>query len=297
MPDSTVQLYTRQYADSLEMALQQQDSRFMDKFMAGNHTGEMASPIDRIDAVDTREVSGRFEPIGRVEHNYVRRWLRPRSFDLPLYLDTFDQLKQTNDPSSTLVQSSRAAFERRHDDLCIEAFFGDALVGTNGTEVESWASFTGQVVGVTTGGNGSNMGLNVEKLRAARKILKKNEVDFDRETVFIAYNSEADDDLLSEAQVISREYNERLVLKDGKIETFLGFTFVPTERLPVDGNGFRRIPVWVKSGMHFGKWGFPTIDIGQDKTLKGYPWRVYSFETCNATRRDPKKVVEIKIAE
>lgn len=297
MPDSTVQLYTRQYADSLEMALQQQDSRFMDKFMVGSHTGEMASPIDRLDGVDTREVSGRFEPIGRVEHNYVRRWLRPRSFDLPLYVDTFDQLKQTNDPRSALVESSRAAFERRHDDLCIEAFFGDAIVGTTGTEVESWASFTGQVVGVTVGGSGGNMGLNVEKLRAARKILKKNEVDFDRETVYIGYNAEADDDLLAEAQVVSLEYNERPVLKDGKIVTFLGFTFVPTERLPVDGSGFRRLPVWTKSGMHFGKWGAPRVDIGEDKTLKGYPWRVYSYETCNATRRDPKRVVEIKIAE
>jgi hypothetical protein len=105
------------------------------------------------------------------------------------------------------------------------------------------------------------------------------------------------EDLLAEAQVESLEYNERPVLKDGKIVSFLGFTFVPTERLPVDGSGFRRLPVWVKSGMHFGKWGSPRVDIREDTTLKGYPWRVYSFETCNATRRDPKKVVEIKIAE
>lgn len=297
MPDSTVQLYSKQYSDNLELALQQQDSRFMSKFMQDSHVGAMAAAVDRVDAVDTREVSGRFEPIGRVEHNYSRRWIRPRSFDLPLYLDSFDQLKQVADPSSGLIQSSRASFERRHDDVCIEAFFGDALIGTDGTEVESWASFTSQVVPVTVGGSGGNMGLNVEKLRAARKILKKNEVDFDREIVYIGYNSEADDDLLAEAQVVSREYNEKLVLKDGKIESFLGFTFVPSERLLTDGSGFRRLPVWTKSGMHFGKWGAPRVDIGEDKNLKGYPWRIYSFETCNATRRDPKRVVEIKIAE
>jgi hypothetical protein len=297
MPDSTIQLYTKQYSDSLEMALQQRDSRFMDKFMQGSHRGESAAVLDRVDPVDTREVSGRFEPIGRVEHNYARRWIVPRSFDLPLYVDTFDDLKQTSNPQSTLVESSRAAFQRRHDDLCIDAFFGDARIGTQGTEVESWASFTGQVVGVTVGGNGANMGLNVEKLKAARKILKKNEVDFDQETVYIGYNAEADEDLLAEAQVVSLEYNERPILKDGKIVSFLGFTFVPTERLPVDGSGFRRLPVWTKSGMHFGRWGSPRVDISEDKTLKGYPWRVYSFETCNATRRDPKRVVEIKIAE
>jgi hypothetical protein len=49
--------------------------------------------------------------------------------------------------------------------------------------------------------------------------------------------------------------------------------------------------------MQFGTWGAMNVDISQDKTLEGYPWRVYAYNTIGATRRDPKRMVEIKIAE
>lgn len=298
MPDSMVQLFTKQYEDSLELALQQTDSRFMDKFMSGSHTGKGAAVLDMLDAVSMRPVSGAFEPMGRVAQNYTRRWLAPGKFDLPLLVDQFEQLESSQDPKSALVQATRAAIERQKDDMCIAAFFGDALTGTDGTTTTSWATEgANQVVAVTVGGGGSATGLNVEKLRAARKILKKNEVDFDREQVFLGYNAEADDDLLGEAQIISREYNERLVLKDGRIEYFMGFSFVPTERLPVDGSSYRRLPVWTKSGMHFGTWMPPKTSIDQRKDLQGYPWQVYTMASFNATRRDAKRIVEIKISE
>ncbi len=296
--DSEVQLYTKQYATSVELALQIKDSRLATRFMQGSHTGEMASPIDRILPVEAREVTDRFAPIGREEKEYVRRWIRPRSFDLPLLLDSFDELKTSNDPKSAIVETHRAAFERKRDAVCVDAFFGDALIGKDGTQVESWSSFSGQVVGVTVG-SGSATGMNVAKLRAARKILKKNKVDFNAEEVFIGINAEADDDFLDEAMIVSKEYNidAPKVNSQGMIERFMGFTFVPFEDFLVDGSGYRRLPVWVRSGMHFGNWGSMTVDIGQDKTLKGYPWRIYGYGTFNATRRDPLKVVEVKIAE
>lgn len=296
--DSEVQLFTKQYATSVELALQIKDSRLATRCMSGSHTGEMASPIDRISPVEAREVSGRFGAIGRVEKEYVRRWIRPRSFDLPIYLDSFDELKTSNDPKSALIESHRAAFERKRDAVFVDAIFGDALIGKDGTETEAWSTYTGQVVAVDTGA-GAATGMNVAKLRAARKILKKNKVDFNGEEVFIGINAEADDDFLDEAMIVSKEYNidAPKVNSQGMIERFMGFTFVPFEDFAVDGSGYRRLPVWVRSGMHFGNWGGMTVDISQDKQVQGYPWRVYGFGTFNATRRDPLKVVEVKISE
>ena len=295
--DSLVQLYTKQYATSVELALQIKDSRLATRMMQGSHTGEMASPIDRILPVEAREVNGRFEQIGREEQEYVRRWVRPRSFDLPLYVDSFDELKTSNDPKSAIIESHRAAFERKRDAVCVDAFFGDAIIGKDGTETESWSAYTGQVVAVDVGSTGAT-GMNVAKLRAARKILKKNKVDMNEE-IFVGINAEADDDFFDEAMIVSKEYNidAPKVNSMGIVERFMGFTFVPFEDFLVDGSGYRRLPVWTKSAMHFGGWGSMTVDIGQDKTLKGYPWRVYGYGTWNATRRDPKKVVEIKISE
>lgn len=296
--DSEVQLYTKQYATSVELALQIQDSRLATRMATGSHTGEMASPVDRVLPVEADEITSRLQPIGRKEKEYVRRWLRPRSFDLPIYVDKFDELKTSNDPKSALIQSHRAAFERKRDAVCVDAFFGDALTGKDGTTVEQWSSFTGQVVAVGTGASGAT-GMNVAKLRAARKILKKNKVDFNSEEIFIGINAEADDDFFDEAMVVSKEYNidAPKVNSMGMIERFMGFTFVPFEDFLVDGSGYRRLPVWTRSGMHFGTWGSMRFDIKEDDNLQGYPWRVYGFGTFNATRRDPLKIVEVKIAE
>jgi hypothetical protein len=297
MPDSLIQLYTKQYSTNLEMGLQQDQSKLATRFMQGSHTGTMASPIDFLDAVEVREVSGRFEDIGRVLQEYKRRWLAPRSFDLPIYVDQNDLLKTIQDPNSALLMSQRAAFERNDDRRCIEAFFGDALTGNDGTTAVTWASEgANQIVLQTVGssGGGTAVGLNVAKLRAARKILKQNFVDFDREEVFVGINAKADDDLLNEAQLISREYNEKLILKDGRIERFLGFTFVPTELLVTDGT-YTRVPVWTSRGMHFGTWAGFESKVSTDITKQGHPYQLYAKKTANATRLDPKRVVEIKI--
>lgn len=297
MPDSLLQLYTKEYSTNLEMGLQQDQSKLAMRFAQGSHTGEVASPIDYLDAIEVQEVSGRFNPIGRIEQNYTRRWIAPRSFDLPLYVDKNDLLKTIQDPNSTLLMSQRAAFERNDDRRCIEAFWADALTGKDGTTTVTWASEgANQIVLQTVGSAGgvTAVGLNVGKLRAARKILKQNFVDFDREEVFVGINAKADDDLLSEAQIISREYNEPLVLKDGRIERFLGFTFVPTELLVTDGI-YTRVPVWTKSGMHFGTWAGFESKVTQDITLQGHPYQLYAKKTVNACRRDPKRIVEIKI--
>jgi hypothetical protein len=146
-------------------------------------------------------------------------------------------------------------------------------------------------------GAASATGLNVKKLREAKKILMSYDIDLNSEQIYCAITAKQHDDLLAEAQIVSTDFNDKPVLVEGKVMRFLGINFIHTELLATDGSSYRRLPVWVKSGMHLGQWGSLYTDVSQRKDLESHPWQAYMKMTIGATRKDEKKVVEIKCSE
>lgn len=286
--------YAQQYATNVELLLQQKGSKLRPFVMSGSYIGEQASPVDQIDAVEMQDVTGRFEPMGRVDADTDRRWVLPSDYDLPQLIDRFDKLRLLTDPESVYVQNAVNAAGRKIDDVIIDSFFGAANTGKTGSTSTSFPA--AQQVAVTYGASG-NTGLTVAKLRQARKILKAAEVDMDTDPICCVVTAEQEDNLLAEAQVISLDYNDKPVLVDGRLKKFLGINFVHCERLDTDGSSYRRVPVFAKSGMHLGIWNDITTDISQRKDLKGLPFQSYVYMTVGSTRLEEEKVVEIKCVE
>lgn len=285
--------YAVEYSRNVNLLLQQKGSKLRDTAMVGRHVGKQASPVDQIGAIAAQPVTGRFQPMGRVDAPTDRRWVYPLDYDLPQLIDTFDKLRLLTDPSSAYVQNSVFAMGRAMDDELIRAFFADAKTGEAGGTT---TSFPGTQQVLQTVGAAAATGLNVAKLRAAKRILMANEVDLEAEMPVAIITARQHDDLLGEIQVTNLDYNSRPVMVDGKVTQFLGIHFIHCERLVTDGT-YRRIPVYVKSGMHLGIWNDikNTISIRHD--LQGEPWQSYSLGTFGATRIEEKKVVEIKCAE
>ena len=100
--------------------------------------------------------------------------------------------------------------------------------GENGTD--NTVFDTNMEVAVNKGAGGAT-GMNIAKLREAKKLLMENEVDIDMDTLWCLLTAKQHDDLLSETQAISLDYNTKPVLVDGKISQFMGFNFIHTERL------------------------------------------------------------------
>lgn len=286
--------YVQQYANNLQLLLQQKNSRFSDKVMRGSHTGEQAAVVDQVAKIEMQTPAGRFAPIGRVDAAVDRRWVAPEDFDLPQLVDSFDKLRLLLDPQSTFVQNGVAAVNRRYDRSIIAAFFAASLTGKTGTTSTSFLS--ANQVAVTMGAAAAT-GLNFKKLREAKRILMAYDLDIENEEIFFSVTAKQHDELLAESQIVSLDYQDKPVLVDGKITRVLGMTLVHSELNVVDGSSYRRIPVWAKSGMHLGEWGSQVTDIAQRKDLSGLPWQIYQKLTCGATRLDEKKVVEIKCAE
>lgn len=287
-------LYAQQYATNIQLLLQQKDARLKMFVMNGSHIGEQASPVDQIEKIAMQAPAGRFADIGRVDAVVDRRWVTPNDYDLPQLLDSFDQARLLTDPKSSYVANAVAAANRQMDQEVINAFFAAAKTGKTGSSSTSFLS-ANQIA--ATMGASSATGLNVKKLREAVKILMSYNVDLNSEQVYAAITAKQHDDLLAEATVISTDFNSKPVLVDGKITRFMGINFIHTELLGVDSSSYRRVPVWVKSGMHLGQWGSLYTDVDQRKDLSGHPWQAYLKMTIGATRLDEEKVIEIKCAE
>jgi len=283
-----------QYANNIQLLLQQKGSKLRDKVMTGSHVGKQAAPVDQIGSIAMRPVVSRFAPMGRVDAAVDRRWVFPSDFDLPQLIDSFDKLRLLLDPSSSYVQNAVYAAGRQMDDLIISSFFGTAKTGEAGATSTTFPSANQVAVNE---GAASNTGLTVAKLRKAKRLLMANQVDLESDPITVVVTARQHDDLMAEAQVISMDYTDRPVLMDGKVTRFLGMDFIVCERLGVDGSSYRRVPVFAKSGMYLGIWDDVKTDISQRKDLQSMPWQAYVTMTAGATRLEENKIVEIKCSE
>ena len=295
MADNIASVYAVQYGTNISLLLQQKGSKLRSAVQTGSYKGKQSEVVTQYGATSARAVSTRYQPIVPVNTPNDRRWVFPEDYDRADLIDNFDKLRLLADPQSAYSQNGLYAMGRAVDDVIISAMFGTAKTGEAGGTSTTFPTATQQVA-VNYAASG-NVGLTVDKLREARRILMENEVDLDAEPVYCAISAEQHDDLLGQIQVTSDDFNAGMpVLQDGKVSRFLGINFVHTERLPTSSN-HRRCPVWVPSGMHLGMWNDIMSNVTQRRDLSSHPYQVYLMGTFGASRTEEKKIVDILCAE
>ena len=125
-----------------------------------------------------------------------------------------------------------------------------------------------------------------------------NNLDMATEMLFCAVTAAEHDSLLDEIQVISSDFNgNEAVLKEGKLDRFLGFNFIHTELLTTgtddQAGTSTQVPAWAKSGMYMGMWDEITTDISRRTDLQSIPFQAYVKGTFGATRLEENKIVRI----
>jgi hypothetical protein len=285
--------FVQQYTTNVQLLLQQKGSKLREAVTIGSYTGKAAKAVEQVGAVTAQKRVVRHGDTPLISTPADARWVFPTDYEWADLIDDQDKLRMLIDPTSSYATNGAYALGRAMDDEIITSFFGDSKTGENGSTTTSFPA--GQQVAVGVGAAGAT-GLNIAKLRAAKKILLANEVDVDNEQLFAVITAEQHDDLLNEAQAVSLDYNTRPVLVDGRITAFMGFNFIHCERLDVDGSSYRRVPVFAKSGVHLGMWNDINTMVSE-RADKGYATQVYVKGTFGATRTEEGKVVEIKCAE
>jgi len=285
--------FVQQYTTNVQLLLQQKGSKLRNTVTVGSYTGKAAKAIEQVGPVTAQKRTIRHGDTPLISTPADARWVFPVDYEWADLIDDQDKLRMLIDPTSSYSQNGAYALGRAMDDEIITAFFATAKTGENGSDNTVFGVDQDVVVG--TGSTGAT-GLNLAKLREAKKILMQNEVDIDNDPLFCIITASQHDDLLNEAQAISLDYNTRPVLVDGKITAFMGFNFVHTERLPLNSSSQRRVPAFAKSGMHLGMFNDINTMISE-RADKGYATQVYVKGTFGATRTEEGKVVEIVCAE
>lgn len=281
--------FVQQYATNVALLLQQRGSKLRDCCTVGSYTGKAAKAVEQIGAVTAQVRTSRHSDTPLISTPHDARWVFPTDFELADLIDDQDKLRMLIDPTSSYAINQAYAHGRSLDDLIISAALGDARTGENGTTTTGFATATQQIAAAASG-------LTIAKLRTAKKIFMRNEVDMDMDELYIAVTAEQVEDLLATTEVTSSDYNTVKALVQGDIDTFMGFKFKHIERLGVDGSSARRCIAWAKSGMHVGIWNDINTRIGE-RPDKSYSTQVYTKSTFGATRVEEKKVVEILCTE
>jgi hypothetical protein len=282
--------FVQQYTTNVSLLLQQKGSKLRNSVTVGSYTGKAAKAVEQVGPVTAQKRTTRHGDTPLISTPADARWVFPTDYEWADLIDDQDKLRMLIDPQSSYAQNGAYALGRAIDDEIITGIFGTNKTGENGT-TNTVFDTSGQRVAVNHGATG-NVGLTVAKLREAKRILMKNEVDIDNEQLFVIITAKQHDDLLNEAQTISLDYNTRPVLVDGRISAFMGFNFIHCERLPATTDPYRRAVAYAKSGVHLGMWNDISTMISQ-RDDKGYATQVYVKGTFGATRTEEKKVVDI----
>lgn len=281
--------FVQQYTTNVQLLLQQRGSKLREAALSASYTGKAAKAVEQIGSVVAQKRTSRHADTPLIDTPHDARWVFPSDYEWADLIDDQDKLRMLIDPTSPYAVNGAYALGRSIDNLIIDAALGTSKTGENGTTNTTFDTSNQQIaVG--------SAGLTISKLREAKKILLSNEVDVDMDPLYIAVTAKQLDDLLGTTEVTSADYNTVKALVQGSIDTFMGFKFIHTELLGVDGSSYRRVIAWAKSGMHLGIWNDINTKI-DERSDKSYATQVYCKGTFGATRVEEGKVVEILCSE
>ena len=277
--------FVQQYTTNVSLLLQQRGSRLRDCVTVGSYTGKAAKAVEQIGSVTAQAKTSRHADTPLISTPHDARWVHPNDYEWADMIDDQDKLRMLIDPTSPYALNGAYALGRAMDTVIITAALGTSLTGENGSTSTAFDTANQTlVVGAT--------GLTVAKLRAAKKKLVAAEVDVEMDPLYLAVTATQLDNLLGTTEVTSADYNTVKALVNGSVDTFMGFKFVHTELLGLDGSSDRRCIAWAKSGIHLGMWNDVNTKV-TERADKSYATQVYVKGTFGATRTEEKKVVEI----
>ena len=286
--------YVNQYRNNVSMLVQQKGSRLRPFVRVEPQNSEFEF-YDRIGATDAVEITGRHQDTPLVSTPHDRRRVSLRDYDWADLIDRQDKLKMLIDPTSAYAMNAVFAMGRKMDDAIIGAAFDSAYSGKTGQTTVSFPAGNQVAVNYVESGSAANGNLTIGKIRRAKEILDAYDNDPD-EARIMTCTANSLHSLLRNIEITSQDYNVVKALVEGKVDTFMGFKFVRTQRLLTDGSGYRRHIAWVQSKLLLAVSQDPMVDVGPRRDKRN-SMQVYVTMGIGATRMEEEGVVEIKVDE
>jgi hypothetical protein len=282
------------YKSNIEVKFQQAGSRLRPHCRQETQNAEFDF-YDRIGPTDAVEVTTRHADTPLVSTPHDRRRVSLRDFDWADMIDKKDKLRMLADPQSAYVQNAVWALGRKMDDVIIEASTGTAYTGKTGATTVTFPAGQEVAVNYVESGAAANSNLTVGKLRRVRTILGVAEADMDGEPLVAVVSPYQIQALLRTTEVTSADYNVIKALVAGEVNTFMGFTFVRSNRLTVASN-IRDCLFWAKQGMLIAMAQEILVDVGPRRDKRN-SIQIYVCGSFGSSRMWEEKVIRVKCDE
>lgn len=274
--------FVNQFSSNIQMLSQQMGSLLRNAVDVETVNGEKAF-FDQVGSAAAVLRTTRHADTPLIDTPHSRRMVTMADYEYADLIDDQDKVRLLVDPTSTYARAAAAAMSRAMDDVIIAAAFGTSLTGKDGTTSTPFDSNNSIAVGAT--------GLTLAKLIEAKEILDSNSVDPSIPR-YIAVSPKQITNLLDDPEVTSSDFNTVRALVKGELDTYVGFKFITTNRLPVDGSNDRRVFAWAMDGIKLAVGKEPSARI-DERADKSYATQVYYCMSVGATRMEEAKVVEI----
>ena len=305
MSSQITEAFVKQFSANVFHLSQQKGSRLRGSVRQEMQRGKVAF-YDRIGAVSAQLKTSRHSDTPQLDTPHSRRMVSMSDYEWADLIDDQDKIRLLLDPTSNYIKSAMWALGRSMDDVLIAAATGTAYSGEEGTTsvILPASQYVGCVVGTSAVSN-----LNVQTLIRVKSKFGSNDVDEDI-PLHIAVTQAQIDNLLTETQVTSADYNSVKALVEGKIDTFMGFKFHRLQRLGViplasvtlatgavalstgTSDGKKLCFAWAEDGL--------LLSVGMDMKArvserddKSYATQAYAALSIGSTRMEENKVVGI----
>jgi hypothetical protein len=299
----------KSYTSNVVHLAQQKGSRLRGKGIRIESQKAERAYYDRLGEGELQEIVGRSSDTQYVDPDYSRRAVDMRPFARSVLCDSTDKLKVIHQPTSEYAKTNAMAAGRKIDDIIIAAALGSAYGDKEGNTAiplpnsQKLACFDGTT---TTG-----VEMNIETLIRLRGKFWENESD--DEPIYLVVTGRQLEDLLNEEKLTSSDYASVKALVRGEINSFMGFEFIRSQRLPrlaanatytvtngTVGAGTGTVTAATSRRCFSYQGSAILLAIGEDsfsriqeESTKNYSWSVYFRMVMGATRLEEERVVEL----
>jgi hypothetical protein len=294
MSNQITTAFVQQYSSNVQMLSQQMGSLLRGVVDVESVVGKNAF-FDQVGKTTAQLRTSRHADTPQLDTPHSRRRVSLADYEWADLIDNADKVRLLIDPTSSYAKAAAAAMGRAMDDVVIAALGGTSYTGETGSTSVPLPS--GQKPYSASQGNDAAGGLSITKLLEAKKILDLADVDPSLPRFFICGPRQISN-LLGTTQITSSDFNTVKALAQGQIDSFLGFKFIVSNRLPFDATytDDRLCYAFTSDAIK--------LAVGQDvlarideRADKSYSTQVYYAMSIGATRMEEEKVVEIACDE
>ena len=282
--------FVEQYSSNVSMLAQQMGSRLRGAVDVETIRGKNGF-FDQIGTTAAVVRSTRHGATPQINTPHSRRRVSLADYEWADLVDDLDKVRMLVDPTSSYAKAAAAAMNRSIDDVIIAAFNASADTGVAGGTAVPLPSTSKFSTAQQTDG------LTIAKLLATKHFLDAGDVDPSIKRYFVC-GAKQIQDLLGTTSVTSADFNTVKALASGQVDSFLGFQFIMSNRLPMDGTntddrlcfGFTEDAIKLAIG----------ADVKakiSERDDKSYATQVYYSMALGATRMEEEKVFQVPCDE